>query len=229
MSHPIIQKLQTLPLEESLEVSQNILKELYKSSLYKTAKNLLGYKDINWRTHGAIIKALESETKRKLICVPRGCFKSSIGVISYSIWKLLAWPNLRILIDSEIYKNSKNSLREIKGLLLSEKFIELFGEWRMEESWNEAEIITSQRTKIFKEASITCGGIDTEKTGQHYDLIICDDMNGQSNSQTQDQREKVIKHYQMSMAILEPEGTMVVIGTRWAEDDLIGWILANEL
>lgn len=189
---------------------------------------LLGYKDVNPRTHGDMIHCLESDAKRKLIVMPRGTFKSSIGSVALPIQLLIKNSNLRILLDSEVYTNSKNFLREIKMHMQSPMLISLFGDFQTE-PWNEAEIIVKQRTKVLKEASITAGGIGTEKTGQHYDVIICDDLNSPSNSNTKEGREKVIQHYRYLTSILEPTGTLVVIGTRYSEDDCIGFILNNEI
>lgn len=225
----IRQTLKSVPESVALQALRKSIANEFKSSLFKTAKHLLGYKDITNYTHGPIVKALEDNTRRKLVCVPRGCFKSSIGVVSYSIWLLLNNPNLRILIDSEKYENSKNFIREIKGKLESQFFVELFGETKTDTNWTEGSITIRQRTKILKESSITASGMGAGKTGQHYDVIIHDDMNSKDNSQTTEGRKKVIDHYRMNTSILEPEGVMVVIGTRYAADDLIGHILDNEI
>jgi len=42
-------------------------------------------------------------------------------------------------------------------------------------------------------------------------------------------RKKVINHFKMNTAILEPDGTYVIVGTRYAVDDVIGFILENEV
>lgn len=203
--------------------------EQYRKSLFLLSKHALGYADVNMRTHGGMVQALEEETKRKLIVMPRGTFKSSIAVVAYSIWLMLNNPDIRILIDSEKYENSKNFIREIKGKLMLPKMIELFGTFQGDHGWNEGEMTIAQRTKIFKEATVTASGISAGKTGQHFDVIICDDLNTAENSQNQEQRKKIVQHYRLNHSILEPEGTMVVIGTRYATDDVIGHILKNEV
>ncbi len=183
---------------------------------------------MTWHTHGAPIRALESKKPRKLLVLPRGTFKSSIGVVAYSCWLLIRNPNERILIDSEVYTNSKNFLREIKAHLERPELTTIFGEFKTDHTWNEGEIIIQQRTKVLKEASITCGGIETVKVGQHYSTIICDDLNSGNNSSSKEGCEKVITHYRMNQAILEPGGKLVVIGTRYSAADLIQFILDNE-
>lgn len=210
------------------EVLKEATRLAYNRSLYHTAKSLCGYRDMTTHTHLRIVKALESPLRRKLICVPRGTFKSSIATVAYPIWLLDNNPNLRILIDSELYTNSVAYLREIKGHMMSQEYQYIYGDMRTE-VWNESEIKISARTRILKEPSITVGGIGTTKVGQHYDVIIGDDYNSPANSGTPEQRKKVLDHYQYNQSILEPDGVYVIIGTRYAEDDLIGSILKREL
>lgn len=205
-----------------------LLRRQFKASLFATTKHLLGYRDVNWRTHGDVFRALEAPTRRKLIVMPRGTFKSSICSVAYPIWLLLRNPDLRILIDSELYTNSKNFLREISGHLLGREVPPLFGDFRGS-TWNEGEMLIAQRAKIAKEASLTASGIGAGKTSQHFDVIICDDLNSPDNSSTIEMRQKVVAHYRYNQAILEPEGTLVVVGTRYSADDVPGMILRNEV
>lgn len=193
-----------------------------------TCKFLLGYTDITWHTHGDMVRALEAPTKRKLIAMPRGTFKSSIGVVGYAIWLLIRNPNLRILIDSEKYENSKNFIREIRHKLESPLISNLFGD-AVGAVWGEGELVLQWRSVGLKEGSVTASGIEAGKTGQHYDIIIHDDINSAENSRTTEARQKVIDHYRLNTSILEPDGIMVIIGTRYSADDLIGFVLENEI
>jgi hypothetical protein len=221
-------RIEKLPLGEQPASLQRVRADLFREDLFTTARDLLGYKDLNWRTHGDMVTALEEATTRKLIVMPRGSFKSSISSIAYPIWLLMRDPNVRILLDSEIYSNSKNLLREIRLHLESEKLAQLFGPFEGV-TWNEGEITIRQRTKIIKEASITASGIGAEKTGQHYDYIVCDDLNSPTNSHTPEGIEKVKQHYRYNISILEPTGTLVVVGTRYAAEDIPGYILSQEI
>lgn len=229
MSGPSLEKaLAKYPPAVQVKALTETLASEYRKSLFRTCKFLLGYQDTTARTHGKMVEALAAPTPRKLIVMPRGTFKSSVGVVGYAIWLLLSNPNLRILIDSEKYENSKNFIREIKGKLEAASVTRIFGQFRGT-NWNEGEITILQRTKTLKEASITASGIGAGKTGQHYDVIIHDDLNTEENSQNPEQRKKIIRHYQMNTSILEPEGTLVIIGTRYAVDDVIGFVLENEI
>lgn len=209
-------------------VLQRAVQLRFKRSLFDTAKYLLSYKEITEHTHRRITDTLEDDSDRKLICVPRGTFKSSLVSITYPIWVLMNNPDARILIDSELYTNAVAYLREIKLHLQSESFIKVFGDWKTD-VWNESEIVIAPRKRILKDPSIMVGGIGTSKVGRHFTHIIGDDMNSDSNSATKEQRDKVVHHYQMNLAILEPDGTYAISGTRYSSGDLIGWVIENEL
>ena len=200
----------------------------FKQDLFALAHVGLGYEAMTKHTHKPITDMLMSPTKKKLLVIPRGCFKSSIASISFPIWLLINDPNRRILIDSELYTNSCRFLREIKGHLTSKIMIDLFGEF-VGPTWTESELIIKQRTKVYKEASCTASGIGSQKTSQHYDYIIADDLSSIDNSMSDDQRDKVINHYKLYISLLEPGGTIVVIGTRFSHGDIVQHIIDNEI
>lgn len=204
-------------------------REIYKKSLYHFTKYCLGYNLLTAQTHGPICDALQDESKRKLICVPRGTFKSVIASVSYPLWRLINNPNLRIMIDGEVYTNSKNFLREIRQHCESnQNFKKFFGDL-VGPVWKEGELIISTRTAIKKEPSILCSGIGAEKTGIHVDLIICDDLCSYNNTRNPDVAKKTLDHYKLYTSILEPDGDIVIIGTRYSENDVIGFIIEHEL
>jgi len=204
-------------------------RSIFKSSLAAFAREGLQMKDINLRTHGDMIAALEDHTcNRKLMIMPRGSLKTSIGSVAYPIWCLLRNPNERILLDSELYTNSKNRLREIRQHLESDSLCELFGTFKSN-VWNESEIQIAQRTKIYREASITCSGLGASKTGAHYSKIIADDLNSALNSNTKEGCEKVVNHYRMATSILDPGGEIVLVGTRYSANDVYQFVLDNEI
>lgn len=205
-----------------------MLRELYLNDFYLFSKNFLGYKDLRIDVHGQFIEVFESKATRKIVVMPRGTFKSTLGSVAYPIWRLLCDPNLRILLDSELYTNSKNFLREIKGHFQSERMTKFFGP-QVGSKWDEGEIIIKSRGVNLKEASITVGGLGTTKVGQHYDLIIGDDYNSPQNSETPEKCQKVIDHVRYCLNILDPGGEYLWIGTRYAERDVIGFFLKEVL
>lgn len=200
----------------------------FRNDFFHFAKNHLGYKDLEWDVHGQFVNVFQSNAHRKLVVMPRGTFKSTLGSVAYPIWRLVRNPNLTILLDSELYSNSKNFIREIKGHLESENMTNIWGPL-VGPKWDEGEIILKTRTANRKEASITAGGLGTTRVGQHYDLIIGDDYNSPQNSETPEKCQKVIDHVRYNLNILNPGGEYSFIGTRYAERDVIGFMLSEVL
>lgn len=211
------------------DICRDAEKALYRESLYLTAKFLLGYSEVNHQTHGEMIEVLEGKSPFKLVVMPRGTFKTSVAVVAYPIWCVLRDSNERIVLDSELFTNSKKSMREIAMHLQSPKVVQLYGDFKGPGVWNESELLINQRTIVKKEATFTCSGIGAQKTGQHYNRAILDDMSSPQNTNTPENRQKVIDHYRYYQSILEPGGERVVVGTRYHEDDLIGYCLKNEI
>lgn len=224
------ERYKTKPVE-TFSAASLALHQAALSDFYWFAKKILGYKDLTRRTHGQICKILEATTpRRKLIVCPRGSFKSSLGVVAFSIFRACQNPNVRILIDSELFTNSSNFIREIRGHLENPVLCSAFGIFRGRGDWTSGRTITiKQRQFNLKESTFTASGIGAEKTGQHFDIIIADDLNSPSNSNTEEGRKKVIDHYRYLNALLDPGGEFVLIGTRYAADDCIGFVLENEI
>lgn len=224
----ILKALERIPAQARPKAAVGMLKEFYLNDFFFFAKHGLGYKDLEWDVHGQFISVFESTAARKLVVMPRGTFKSTLGSVAYPIWRLLRNPDLTILLDSELYSNSKNFIREIKGHYQSERFINLFGNL-IGPKWDEGEITIGSRRANRKEASITAGGLGTTRVGQHYDIILGDDYNSPQNSETPEKCQKVISHVRYNLNILNPGGEYAFIGTRYAERDVIGFFLKEIL
>lgn len=224
----LLEKIKSLDLPERNLTARDLLKRIYLSDFYLFSKYFLGYKDLEREVHGQFIKVFESSASKKIVVMPRGTFKSSLGSISYPQWRLFRNPNITSFLASELYTNSKNFLREIKAHLVSEKTTHIFGD-QVGLKWDEGEIILKTRTQNRKEASITVGGIETVKVGCHYDLIVCDDLNSPTNSDTPEKCQKVIDYVRYLLSVLNPGGELVLIGTRYSERDVIGFFLGEVL
>lgn len=162
----------------------------------------------------------------KLFLIPRGHLKTSFLTIGYSVQTLVRDSNKRVLLANATWDNSRKFLKEIKDHSETQIFEDHFGKWKTPDSvWNTDEITIGTRTKVLKEASICTTGLEKEVTGHHYDTIICDDLVSKENITTPAQIQKVIDYYVSLIPILEPDGEMILIGTRWHKLDLYGHII----
>lgn len=207
------------------------IKWLCRNDLKFLSKQFLGYKDFsnNPDLHLSMIRHLRKPNKFKLFLIPRDHLKSSIITKGGAIQRLLQNPNIRILIANNTWDNARKFLKSIQaylapGNLLSTYFGRFDGS-RAQGPWNQDEITIAQRTMILDAPTIATTGLEKEQTSQHYDLIIADDLVARENVQTPEQRAKVKDYINSLMALLEPQGELWVIGTRWSMDDAYGDLL----
>lgn len=198
-------------------------------NLYYFCKYILGYQEIEEKPHRDLCQFLQTKEKDrpgKLILMPRGSFKSSIATIGTTVQDVVNNPNIRILIASETYQNAQKFLREIKGHFeTNQEFINHYGNLVSPVGWTETEITVNKRTKNLKEPTISTAGIDVTKVGMHYDKIVVDDPVSQNNITSPEQIQKTLEWFQQLFSLLEPGGEVVVIGTRWDDLDLYGYII----
>jgi hypothetical protein len=134
---------------------------------------------------------------------------------------------VRILIANQVWDRARDMLAEIKGHLENSNLKYIYGEF-VSNRWNSDGITIKQRTKQFKEPTVMTTGVEAETTGGHYDVVILDDLMGLQNSQTVEQREKAKRFRRSMVNLLEPNGIMIDVGTRWHLDDPFSEILDKE-
>ena len=222
-------------MNTNLSNQQEFAKELL-TSLYWFDKLLLGY-DLYPHVHLELCEHIDNRyfeneedigKDNKLILMPRNSYKTSVVTIGLPIKTLCLNPNSRILLVNEVLGNSIKYLGEIIGHLeTNEKLIKFYGEFKGK-NWTQEEIIIAQRTKKRKEPSISTAGLGINKVGMHYDLIILDDLVSFNNTGTPEQIQKVIDYYKYMLSILDPNGTMIIIGTRYHFLDLYQHLIDNE-
>lgn len=176
--------------------------------------------------HQKIADALSTLKNECLILIPRGHLKSTLVTQGWVIQQLLINPQLRVLIGSAEKKNAENFLAAIEDqICFNEKFKAIFGDIVLRDGTRAVDLTkeTFTRTGHFmghKEASVTIASVGMDKTSQHYDLIILDDIVNDKNTNSPDLRKKTSDFYKSCVDLLEPNGRIVLIGTRWHFGDL---------
>ena len=220
------------------KITQEFLREV-TGSLFLFCREILGYDKLEPEVHydmcefvsGNYIENEDDYKNRKLVLMPRDSFKCTIITVGFSLQQLVINPDLRILIASENFSNSKRYLKEIKDHFQSnDRLRAIYGDFVGKKDWREDFITVSQRKKIMKEPSITCAGLDVVKVGMHYDLIICDDLVSDKNTTSREMMDKVKDFYKLSLGLLDSgnNARMIIIGTRWHFNDLYNYLIENE-
>lgn len=163
--------------------------------------------------------------KRKLILIPRSHLKTKLISVGFSTKEIIKNPKIRILIYSATYQMAVDIHSAIqKNLQSNEKILDIWGDFASDATeWSQSR--TRLKLNDKREPTITAAGIDNNLVGGHYDIIIMDDPVSRDNVATMDQISKVITRYKDSLDLLEPHGQLIVIGTRWHDSDLYGWLL----
>jgi phage terminase large subunit-like protein len=211
------------------------LRDASKSSLYILSKAVLGYPDINPRTHMEFCSAITAqEKKRRLWLLPRAHLKSTIKTVAHPIQLVINEPEYtRALISSETATQAQKFLAEITGhweknVLLRGLFPELIPA-RLTgpgSDWSQARA-TLNRDAVHKEPHWQAIGVGGAVTGAHFSHIICDDLIG-LDAYRSGARMAATKAWSDSiepLLINQHRDFIDWVGTRWAKNDLYEHIM----
>jgi len=181
--------------------------------------------------HLAVIEELDKCSKRLLILMPPGFGKSTIASVSYPLYRLTADRDLRILIISNTVGQAKEWLRQIEAeLLLNQSLREIYGNLVPDPrtlTWTDTEKIVVGRSPSATHLSLLALGVQGNLRGRRFDLIIADDLLDLENSSTAIRRAGVSSWFWNELLPrLEPEGSLIVIGTRLHPEDLYAELMA---
>lgn len=177
--------------------------------------------------------------KETLQLVFRGAGKTTTCTVAKAIHLIIKDRNVRILIASKTTANAETFLKEIKAHLEgNERLIELFGAFydaNKVAKWDASEIEVTGRTRVVREPSITCVGVESAVVSRHYDVILADDLVDEDNARTAKGREKTKTFfYKTLLPTLEPpdetgeiqhRGELHILGTRYHYEDLYGHLM----
>ena len=143
--------------------------------------------------------------------------KSEMVTVRYPVWLLEREPSTRVIVGAYnqtlVNKFSRKSRRIATGR------VELSEDRRAVEDWE------TETGGGFRAVGVG-GGITGQ--GGHY-IIIDDPVKSREEANSQAYRDRVWDWYKDDLYTrLEPGGVIILIMTRWHEDDLAGRIIASE-
>lgn len=157
------------------------------------------------------------QTRRLILEVPPRHGKSEMVTVRYPVWRLKRDPSLNVIIGA--YNQTLANRFSRKARRIAEVELELRGDRAAVEEW-ETE----------GGGGLRAVGVGAGVTGHGGDLIVVDDpVKNREEANSETYREKVWEWWRDDLYTrLEPGGAMIIIMTRWHEDDLAGRILASE-
>jgi len=171
---------------------------------------------------------LFEKNKYVSLLAPRGHGKSWL-VGAYIVWKMVRDPNIRILTVTINQDKANEMMTFAQGHLVNNiKLIELFGEQKGFSEWSRSTLRLKRSGSggvAHKEPTFTVSSVTSSMVGGHYDIIILDDITDEKNSRTPYRRKELESWYNNTLTpMLEPEGQIISIGTKWHENDIHGYL-----
>ena len=223
---------------EETEINNALIKRILLGNLFKFNRFALGIEEQKNAVplapfHKEMCSFIDKNPRRfKLVLVPRGHLKSSLVTVGKSLQWMYQDPSVRILIANATYKMAATFVGQIqRHLKFNQKLMEKFGSIADNPvNWTN-DTITLEAAKEAhgkKEATLTGFGMGGNLVSQHYDKIILDDIVNRDTINTREQIEKSILFLKDILDLLEPGGELIILGTRWHDEDLYGWIMDKE-
>lgn len=221
-------------LEMTAEALNQAKKEFYSTHYYEFVRDILApesdlYEPLHRQVCDFVMKNIE--TKKLLILLPRGSFKSSVVTVGYSLFRILNNQNERILIGNATYPIATQFLGQIKNhLQRNERLKKIFGNFAEDaDQWREDKIFIGGKTAYTsKDPTVWAQGVAANVVGSHFDIAVLDDLVSDVNIGTKDQIEKVKQYYRGVLDLVDPSKTghqrVIIIGTTWHWDDLYAWL-----
>jgi predicted phage terminase large subunit-like protein len=164
----------------------------------------------------------QGETDRLIITCPPRHGKSVITSTLYPSWFLGRNPTQSVIASSYSQELSSDWGRKVRELISDPLHRAVFPKSVIAE--DNASI---HRLGLNAGGSYFAVGGGGSVTGRGADMFICDDMiKGRNEAMSATERRNLQVWFEsVAYTRLQPQGRIVVIGTRWHENDLIGWLL----
>ena len=168
----------------------------------------------------------DSYYNRLCVSQPPRTAKSSLITLSYPFWLILNNPDTNIVIV-----NNTQTLAENFGIRLRQLFIDYqellaLNNIRLSDTKHSNSFFMFETLdgKLY-DGSIKLMGTGGTLTGQDVDILICDDLIKGFSDVTPTLLDKKIEWFKsIILQRLEPHSKLIVLGTRWASNDVIGYL-----
>ena len=170
---------------------------------------------------------LDSESLWKHLEAPRSSYKSTF-ITAWAIKEGLRDRDTRVLYVMDTENQAKKKLAAIREHFESnENILKLFGDLKTRKWGAKSFTIKGRKTVGVADPTFQAAGVETNVVGSHFDIVILDDIVQWSNVKTAEGIQKVRDFFSMIMPILDPGARLIVLGTRYADEDIYGTIISE--
>ena len=179
----------------------------------------------DWGHHQIIAKEftdIADERKGRLIInMPPRHTKSEFASVYYPAWIIGKYPKLKIMQVSHNTELAARFGSKVRNIIDSKEYKQIFGDVRLREDSK-----AKGRWETNHGGEYYAAGVGASITGRGADLLIIDDPHTEQDSMSDSAMERAYEWYTSGpRQRLQPGGSILVVMTRWAEDDLTGRLL----
>lgn len=176
--------------------------------------------------HRELCEKLEAvergEISRLIVCAPPRHTKSELSSRRFPAWYLGRNPNKQIIASTYNQDFASDFGRDVRGIIAAEEYNRLFHDVTLKEDSKAANRFHTNQGGVY--VSVGVGGPVTGR-GAHIALID-DPIKNRQDADSETYRERVWQWYTSTLYTrLMPGGAIILILTRWHEDDLAGRLL----
>lgn len=185
-----------------------------KASLKYFTTKFLGFK---WPSHYDEWEQIMSSEKRSLIEAPRGSWKTYFFSVAYPLWRVLQ-KKTEILLVSDSEDQARKNLRLMREVIESRSELTPMRP-STKELWgtDQAQFANGSLYNIM--------GFGTSKRGVHPDVILNDDIEGEKNKMSREDKDRI--YFGVIAGMAKPETQMVTVGTPIDFGDILQQLTKN--
>lgn len=175
--------------------------------------------------HRLLVEKLEAvergEIRRLMVFMPPGSAKSTYASVVFPVWFMGRARRRNVIVATYASDLARKIGRKARSIVKQSVFAEVF------DCGLSPDSSAADEWALTNENDWMGGGIMSGITGSRADLLVIDDpVKGRAEADSETIRERTKAEYEDSLRTrLKPGGRIVLIQTRWHEDDLAGSIL----
>jgi predicted phage terminase large subunit-like protein len=164
------------------------------------------------------------EHSRLMLFLPPRSMKSVLASILFPLWCIGRNPSWHLMSVSHSASLASDFGRAIRNLMMTQDFQLIFPWASLSPDSRAADKWMTTKKGVYNSA-----GAGTGLAGKGAHLGIADDLLSEQTALNPNERKRVKDWWGPGFrSRLMPGGRLVLINTRWHEDDIAGWLLQNE-
>jgi predicted phage terminase large subunit-like protein len=176
------------------------------------------------RIAAALDRVVEGKCKRLMVAMPPRHGKSQMASYLFPAYLMGRKPDSKLIVGSHTAELAQRFGRMIRNLVDDERYRELFPDMAL-----SADSKAAGRWGTNKGGEAFFIGKGGAMTGRGGDIVILDDILDEQDALSDTAMENTFEWYTSGpRQRLQPNGSIIVVNTRWKTDDLTGRLLRQQ-